>query len=487
MLSGAVGMRGNGGAPTPATPLRRDLVAIYRAGLVAADPERILERDIQGSASSGWSFRGGPLLPGAETPGEPVFLFGAGKAAAALGRGVQRRLAGEKVRGRIIVKHGHRIETPGVLVEEAGHPVPDGNSAAATKRLLTDLRGTGRNSRVVFLLTGGASALLASPASGITLEQKSRVHALLLGSGADIHETNTVRKHLSGVKGGQLLPLLPRRVAVLLISDVVGDDLTSIGSGPVTADPTTFADALGILRRYDLTHRIPAPALRRLREGAAGRLPETPSRLQRTAPHHIVASNSLSLRAAIEAAEGLGYRTEVFGRDLVGGVHATARAFAKRLRTLASETGRSALLAGGELTLRVTGDGRGGRSQEFALVAAGELEGLEGAALLAAGTDGTDGPTEAAGAFADGDSWRRARRGGLDPAAALRRNDSWSLFRETGDLFVTGPTGTNVMDLMLGVTNGQARGSGASRQGPSAAAPIRPAGVARRISAVPCG
>ena len=353
------------------------------------------------------------------------------------------------------MKHGHRLEVPGVVVEEAGHPVPDLHSVAATKRLLADLRAAGGSGRVLVLLTGGASALLVAPAAGITLEDKSRVSSLLLACGADIHEINTVRKHLSAVKGGGLIPLLPPgRAAALVISDVIGDQLTSIGSGPATGDPTTFGDALGVLEKFALAERVPEAVLNRFREGAAGRVPETPDAPGETVPHHIVASNFHSLRAAGEEASRLGYRTEIFGRDLAGEVHETARRFAHRLAVLGSEPAPSALLAGGELTLRVTGDGRGGRSQEFALVAAGHLDGVPGVALLAAGTDGTDGPTNAAGAFADGASWSRARRRGLDPEAALRNNDSWSLFHETGDLLVTGPTGTNVMDLMVGLTAG---------------------------------
>ena len=448
--------------PPPSDRLRADLLAIHRAALRAADPERILERDLQGDPVSGWTFRGQPLLPPPRREGEPIFLFGAGKAAAALARGVRRGLAGESVRGRIIVKHGHRLEVPGVAVEEAGHPVPDAHSVAATDRLLADLREHGEGGRVLVLLTGGASALLVAPAAGITLEDKSRVSSLLLACGADIHEINTVRKHLSAVKGGGLIPLLPPgRAAALVISDVIGDQLTSIGSGPATGDPTTFGDALGVLEKFGLAERVPAAVIRRFRDGVAGAVAETPDAPAETVPHHIVASNFHSLRAAEAEASRRGYRTEVFGRDLAGEVHDTARRFANRLALLGAEPEPAALLAGGELTLRVTGDGRGGRSQEFALVAAAHLEGVAGAALLAAGTDGTDGPTDAAGAFADGTSWSRARHQGFDPETTLRNNDSWSLFRATGDLLITGPTGTNVMDLMVGLTaGGEVSGSG---------------------------
>ena len=449
-------MKARPAPPPPSDRLRADLLAIHRAALRAADPERILERDLQGDAASGWTFRGQPLLPPPRTRGEPVFLFGAGKAAAALARGVRRRLAGEAVRGRIIVKHGHRLEVPGVVVEEAGHPVPDVHSVEATKRLLADLRASAASGRVLVLLTGGASALLVAPAAGITLEDKSRVSSLLLACGADIHEMNTVRKHLSAVKGGGLIPLLPSgRAAALVISDVIGDQLTSIGSGPATGDPTTFGDALGVLEKFALLEQVPEAVIARFRGGVAGTVAETPDAPGEAVPHHIVASNAHSLRAAGEEATRLGYRAGIFGRDLAGEVHRTARRFANRLAVLGAEPAPAALLAGGELTLKVTGHGRGGRSQEFALVAAEHLEGVPGVALLAAGTDGTDGPTDAAGAFADGESLVRARQQGLDPEAALRDNDSWSLFRATGDLLITGPTGTNVMDLMVGLTSGE--------------------------------
>ncbi len=444
------------GTSAPPAALRRDLEAIFRAGLADSEPGAILERDLRGSRGTGWRFRGQALLPAA-APGEgPLLLLGAGKAAAALGRAAAARLAGEPLRGRIIVKRGHRLEIPGVTVEEAGHPVPDRDSAEATGRLLADLRAAGRRGRALLLLTGGASALLAAPVPGITLEEKSEVNSLLLKSGADIHRMNTVRKHISAVKGGQLLPLLPPgRAGALLISDVVGDSLASIGSGPATPDPTTFGEALGVLREFDLESRVPASVLARLVEGAAGRVPETPKSADRPLPHRILASNRRALDAAGRAAADLGYEVEVFGRDLTGDLHPAARRFADRLLELREAGRRAALVGGGELTLRVRGGGRGGRCQEFALAAAGRLAGTPGAAILAAGTDGTDGPTDAAGAFADGGSADRARRAGFDPAETLRRNDSGSLFGATGDLLVTGPTGTNVMDLLLGLASGR--------------------------------
>ena len=263
---------------------------------------------------------------------------------------------------------------------------------------------------------------------------------------------NCVRKHLSAVKGGRLLPLLPPSgAAALVISDVPGSALTSIGSGPAVPDPTTFGDALAVLRRFDLLDRAPPAVRRRLAEGAAGRIGETPGDGADALPHHILASNPIAVRAAAEAARRLGYRVDLFGHDLTGDAHSTARRFAARLVELGRSGRRRALVGGGELTLRVEGDGTGGRCQEMALVGAFGIEGIPRVAMLAAGTDGTDGPTDAAGGFADGDSLRRGRAGGVDPQEALRRNDSGAFLDAAGDRFATGPTGTNVMDLILGL------------------------------------
>jgi hydroxypyruvate reductase len=266
---------------------------------------------------------------------------------------------------------------------------------------------------------------------------------------------NTLRKHLSAVKGGRLLErITPAQAMTFIISDVVGDDLAAIGSGPTAPDPTTFSECLEILDRYDLKDKVPAPVLERLKDGVAGRISETPKpgdSLFDGAQHLILASNRQSMEAAKARAQELGYETEVFACDMEGSTHEKAKAFAARLTEL--EGRRVALLAGGETTLVVKGSGKGGRNQEFALVAAREMEGRRGIFLLAAGTDGTDGPTDAAGAFADGTTFGRARLQSLDPAAFLDNNDAYNLFDPLGDLLKTGPTGTNVMDLVIGIAD----------------------------------
>ena len=440
---------------------RQDAEAIFRAGLSAADPHRLL-LEHSSIEEDHWSYRGeqGAVSWDLPVPGSSgrLLVLGAGKAAASLALALEETL-GDRLNsgggGRIVVKHGHGLPLKRIVTEEGGHPLPDSGGLEGTARLVADLADTRPEDRVFFLLTGGASALLVAPAPGLTLEDKIATTRLLLGCGATIQEMNALRKHLSAVKGGRLAERIhPARAMTLIVSDVVGDELTSIGSGPTVPDPTTFADCLEILSRYDLTDKIPGAVRQRLTEGADGRIPETPKPglpLFEGARWLILASNRHSLDAASKASARLGYKPEIFAYDMVGDNHDRARAFASRLGQL-SGRGPVALLAGGETTLTVKGKGKGGRNQEFALVAAGEIEGRNNVLILSAGTDGTDGPTDAAGAFVDGTTHARAEAKGLDPVASLRDNDSYTLFDGLGDLLRTGPTGTNVMDLVVGLT-----------------------------------
>lgn len=419
--------------------LREGARAIYDAGLAAADPARRVES---------------LAIPEPEVGGR-LRVFGAGKAAAHLAKAVELRLDGREYSGRIIVKHGHELPLEGIVVEEGGHPLPDEAGLRATRRLLEDLGDTRAEDRIAFLLTGGASALLVAPAEGLGLDDKIGVTDRLLRSGAKIQELNAVRKHLSAVKGGRLLQkMVPARVLTVLVSDVIGDDLSSIGSGPTAVDPSTFQDALDVLTRYGVIDQVPERVVAHLRTGVSGRLAETPKPGDPVfdfVEHRLLASNRHSLAAAVDRARELGYETEIFGEDMVGEVHAEAKRFARALGSRRGTGKPRALLAGGELTLEVTGSGLGGRSQEFALVVAREIAGWNDVLVLAAGTDGTDGPTDAAGAFADGGSWQRAHESGLDPAALLRNNDAYHVFEPLDSLLKTGPTGTNVNDLVIGL------------------------------------
>ncbi len=424
--------------------LRQKATAIFEAGLVRMEPSRLVE-DI--------------ALPSPAGSGR-LLVFGAGKASAHLAAGLEGRLGSRDYTGRVLVKHGHGATVSRLSVEEGGHPLPDAAGLEATARLRHDLTNTHADDRVVFLLTGGASAVLVAPADGLSLEDKVSVTELLLRSGATIQELNAVRKHLSAVKGGRLLEqLLPARVLTLVVSDVIGNDLSSIGSGPTTADPSTFEEAVAILDGYHLSDEAPKRVMRHLREGVRGVISETPkpgAAALDNAEHIILGSNRDLVAAARAAASALGFDVEIFADDLVGPVHERARAFAKALRECQKRPEPVALIAGGELTLEVTGSGLGGRSQEFALVTARELRGASGVGVLAAGSDGTDGPTDAAGAFADGGTWARGREAGLEPQDYLANNDAYPFFDALGALLKTGPTGTNVNDLMIGLTQGAA-------------------------------
>jgi len=433
---------------------RQAALAIFQAGLAAADPFRLLkERSHLEGDRFCWADEPPWELPPAGAAGR-VIVLGAGKAAASLARALEQVLGDRISSGRIVVKHGHGLPLDRICIHEGGHPLPDGEGLAGTRAVLEELQELQPSDRVFFLLTGGASALLVAPVEGLSLGDKIEVNRLLLASGATIQEMNAVRKHLSAVKGGRLAQRIsPARALTLIVSDVVGDDLSSIGSGPTAPDPTTFADSISILSRYELLAAIPHPAREVLEKGSRGELAETPkpgNPAFSAMRHLILASNRISLDAAAAQARSLGFTAEIFERDMVGSTHQKARDFAQRLRAPFSDE-PLALLAGGETTLQVRGQGLGGRNQEFALVVARELAAEPGWLLLAAGTDGTDGPTDAAGAFADGTTFDRARAAGLRPEAVLENNDSYRLFDRLGDLLRTGPTGTNVMDLVVGL------------------------------------
>jgi glycerate-2-kinase len=344
-----------------------------------------------------------------------------------------------------------------IVVAHGSHPVPDRRSQGATRRLLVVLERHPR-AAVLVLLTGGASSLLAAPAPGLTLADERRMGAWLLASGVDIAGMNAVRKHLSAITGGQLAARLAgRSAAALVVSDVPGDDLAAVGSGPTVGDPTTYADALAVVRSAGCSRPAPLCVRRHLERGARGRLAETPkpgSLVARACPTLLVATNATARAAAVASARRAGVRTIVsLRRPLTGAPAVAARVIARQIRRCqaALRGGRPALvIAGGETTVRLGATaGRGGRNQELAAAVSTELAGIPGWALLAAGTDGIDGPTDAAGAFADGTSGARATRAGLSLAAALRRHDVYPCLAALGDLFVPGPTGTNVADLVI--------------------------------------
>ena len=380
-----------------------------------------------------------------------VFAIGAGKAAASILAGLETVLGDRLTGGCAIVKEGHHAPLEKISLFDAGHPIPDQAGAQATAHLLEFLKTLGPHDNVFVALTGGASALMVAPADGLTLADKAHVSDVLIASGANISEINTVRKQLSKVKGGRLLDAIhPAGSMTLMISDIPGNDPAMIGSGPTMPDSSTPEEAIAILERYDVIDQM-SPAILDALHRPAPRLAAT----DQDKHHHIVLADSqTALGAAQEAAAREGYLVQVVDAHLDTDTHMAARQFAAAVRDAATGGGQpSVLLAAGETTLKVTGSGRGGRNQEFALVAALALDGVPNASLLASGTDGTDGPTDAAGAFVDGDTIARSHSAGLDAEAMLANNDSNSFFARLGDLHVTGPTGTNVMDIIIGVVD----------------------------------
>jgi hydroxypyruvate reductase len=421
-------------------------LAVWEAALDAAAVAPLVRRAlvVEGSVLQAGSLR----LDLSEV--RRVLVLGAGKASAAIAQEVEAILGGKITGGLVVVKDGYGRPTKRIRVVEASHPVPDERGQRAAAELLELARGAGPGDLVVVLISGGASALLPAPAPPITLDEKRRVTSLLLGAGATIGELNAVRKHLSLLKGGQLArAAAPATVLTLVLSDVIGNPIDVIGSGPTAPDTSMFGDALGILDRFGLRGRVPPSVLERLGAGASGAIAETPKPGDRAfdrVSHVIVGDNTAVIDAAAAKARGLGYAPVVTSCAFAGEAREAARDF---VACRAFVGVRGCVIAGGETTVKVRGAGRGGRCQEFALSAALELERVPNATVLAAGTDGTDGPTDAAGAIADGDTVRRALALGLDPGQALEANNAYAFFDALGDLIVTGPTGTNLLDVYL--------------------------------------
>lgn len=442
---------------------------IFAEAVRAADPRASVLRHLRRE--------GDRLLAGGEAydlaAAGRVIVVGAGKGTAPMAEAVEE-IAGDRIdAGLVIVKDGHARPLARIEQAEASHPLPDERGRRATERLLGLVAGAGEADLVLCLLSGGASSLLVAPDGELTLEDKRAASRLLMGAGADIAELNTVRKHLSRVKGGRLAEAAaPAAVLTLAVSDVIGDRLDVIGSGPTYPDGTTFAEALAVLERRAVAAAIPEKVRRHLELGAAGRIAETPKgggpAFARTR-NLVVGSNREAIGAAAARARGLGYEPEVVTTELAGEAReAAARlaGLALRRRQSLGPGGKACLLAGGETTVTVRGRGLGGRNQELALAFAVAIEGEAGIAALAGGTDGTDGPNDAAGGVVDGETAALARAVGLDPARFLAENDSYSFFAGLdraaggGHHLVTGPTGTNVMDIVAVLVSGDRGGAG---------------------------
>jgi len=435
--------------------VRAHLRNLFQAAVDAVDPRRLMRRVVQVERAQLLitEERDTPQIRTFPLAGR-ILVIGAGKGAGLLAQELESVLDERLAGGVVVIPRGQTAELHRVAVVQGEHPLPGPGSAAGAARIASLLAQKHPSDMICFCLTGGASSLLVSPAPGISLDDKLAVNRLLLACGADIHAVNTVRKHLSQVKGGGLARwAFPATLVSFILSDVVGDDLSTIGSGPTAADPSTFHAAWAVLQRYDLLEKVPPTVLAHLRQGCAGATPETPKPGDAVFAHvhnFLIGSNQLALNAAAAAARRWGFATQILDEPLSGDTNAAAHAFARTLRILLHTCQvPMCVLAGGETTVYVTGQGKGGRNQEFALMVAQEMQGESNWALLSVGTDGIDGPTDAAGAFVESRSLDRAREQGLDPVATLKENDTYPFFAALGDLFIPGPTGTNVMDIKI--------------------------------------
>jgi glycerate 2-kinase len=432
---------------------RQHLESIFRAGLEAVDPMEAVAKAV--------SRDGGELLVAGRSyrleDYERIFVLGAGKAGAPMASAMEEILGDRLTSGRITVKYGHTVPLKKVETKEAGHPIPDEEGIQGAEGISRFASRAGERDLVFCVISGGGSALLVAPAEGITLEEKQATTSELLACGASIEEINTVRKHLSRVKGGQLARACwPATVVTLILSDVVGDPLDVIASGPTVPDSSTFGECLEIVGRYELAGRLPASVMERIEAGAKGALPETPKegeKIFERVQNEIVGNSLSAVLAASRKAEALGYTPLILSTRIEGETrevaHVHAAIFREVLATGFPLAPPACILSGGETTVTLKGKGKGGRNQEFSLAVALHIQGEDRIFFLSGGTDGTDGPTDAAGAFADGTTVERARTMNLEAGRTLDENDSYPFFDALGDLLITGPTNTNVMDLRI--------------------------------------
>jgi glycerate 2-kinase len=447
------------GLPVQPSPLRDHAQAIWQAAVDAVKPEPLVRQALTDPE----------LGIGAALAQAPrILVLGGGKAGAAMSGAVEAVLAGKlgQLEGVVNVPAEAVIPLQKIRLHAArpaGSNQPTSAGVEGALEILGLARSAGPLDIGLCLISGGGSALLPAPAPGVTLEDKQAVTKLLHVSGATINEMNAIRKHLSALKGGRLAQAFAgAKLFSLIISDVIGDPLDVIASGPTAADPSTFAQSLAVLEKYGLTDRVPAAVLAHLRRGMAGEVPETLKTLPAHVRNLVLGNNVKALAAAQIKAETLGYRVLNLGSYIEGETRQVAVALAGIVRSIRRESVPRAaplcLLSGGETTVTLAPDhGRGGRNQELVLAALGHLglEEMAGVVLLSGGTDGEDGPTDAAGALADNTTLPRAAGLGLDWRQFLKRNDAYSFFEQTGDLFKTGLTQTNVMDVRVFLVDGQ--------------------------------
>ncbi|MCE5251920.1 glycerate kinase [bacterium] len=434
--------------------LKSAALDIFSEAVRAADPFRGVQNAVRVEDCS-------IVVAGERYPSDrytKVYVIGGGKASARMGEALETVLGDRITGGWINTKDGHGVSLDRITVHECGHPVPDERGIYGTRQILEILdKEADEHTLVICLLSGGGSALMPAPAEGITLGEKQEVTGLLLRAGASIGELNAVRKHLSRLKGGGMARLaFPARLHLLILSDVIGDPLDVIASGPGIGDTSTFGDCVGICTRLGIMNELPASVRTRFLNGVQGTIPETAKAgdpLLAPVVNTLIGNNRMSVEAARKRAESLGFNTLVLTTTLAGEASCAGTFYS----SVASEIHTSGnplqppacIITGGETTVTVRGNGKGGRNQEMALTVARCLAGMDNFVFLSAGTDGTDGPTDAAGGMVDGSSIRRGDEKGLDVNAYLENNDSYNYLKAVDGLVMTGPTGTNVMDIQI--------------------------------------
>jgi len=438
--------------------MQEDLKKIYTAGIEAVSPIKAIKRHIKREGNELIISKYNQEIKRYNLDNfDKVFVVGAGKATSSMARAIEDMLEGKITSGCICVKHGHAADLKRIEQVEASHPIPDNEGMKGAEKIYNIIKCADKNDLIISLISGGGSALMPLPQASIKLADKQKTTDMLLKSGATIHEINSVRKHLSRLKGGNMArAAYPASVINLMISDVVGDNMDVIASGPFVPDTSDFRSALHVLDKYKLRKSVPLPVRMYLEEGESGSHPENPGPgdyIFSGVTNMIIASNFLALKAAKDEAEALGYRSIILS-SLIEGDTAEAADWHCRIAKEIDATGNpiqrpACIITGGETTVKVRGSGRGGRNMEFAMHAVKGIAGIDKMIVASVGTDGTDGPTDAAGAFASGDSMKRLEDIPLNINEFIIDNNSYQLFSALGDLIITGPTNTNVMDMRI--------------------------------------
>jgi hydroxypyruvate reductase len=438
-----------------------DLKNIYRDAVREVDPAALIQSRVKKDGRTLWIRSPDTNISEDLSRYKQVIVLGVGKASARMASAIENILGDELSEGFVITKYGHGLKLRKIKGMEAGHPVPDENSLEGARILAQMAAAADENTLIINLISGGGSSLFCLPAEGISLEDKRQTTKALLASGADIDEMNCIRKHISQVKGGGLARIAsPARLINLILSDVIGDRIDTIASGITAPDTTTFQDALSIVRKYALEDKLPQAVRDHLSQGAQGKIPETPKASDpafRDTVNIILGNNTLACNAAYATAKRLGYDTRILSATLAGEASEAGSYFAQLAKEI--DSGKAgiakpaAMIAGGETTVTIRGKGKGGRNQEMALAFAIELHKIlpcsSNIFFLSAGTDGSDGPTDAAGAFVTPAIMEKMKAISAQAAASLAENDAYNFFSNTGDLFKTGPTYTNVCDMQI--------------------------------------